>query len=91
MAVMFGVLYGFSCITKLWGNFYVLLLGRLLGGISTSLLFSVFESWMIYEHHKVTSHSRIREECLLIILCREDIPQRDYHKPFLMLPLEMVV
>ena len=53
MAIMFGVLYGLSCITKLWGNFYVLLLGRLLGGVSTSLLFSVFESWMVYEHHKV--------------------------------------
>eukprot|EP00026_Physarum_polycephalum_P007342 Phypoly_transcript_07401.p1 GENE.Phypoly_transcript_07401~~Phypoly_transcript_07401.p1 ORF type:complete len:442 (+),score=28.14 Phypoly_transcript_07401:202-1527(+) len=52
MAVMFGVIYGLSCITKLYGNFYILLLGRLLGGVSTSLLFSVFESWMVYEHHK---------------------------------------
>ena len=28
----------------------VLLLGRLLGGISTSLLFTSFESWMVAEH-----------------------------------------
>jgi MFS family permease len=26
--------------------------GRLLAGIATSLLFSVFESWMVYEHNK---------------------------------------
>eukprot|EP00903_Cladosiphon_okamuranus_P018949 g17426.t1 len=30
----------------------LLLLGRLLGGISTSLLFSAFESWMVSEHRK---------------------------------------
>jgi len=30
----------------------VLLVGRLLSGISTSLLFSVFEAWMVYEHNK---------------------------------------
>lgn len=29
------------------------MLGRLLGGIATSILYSAFESWMIYEHHKV--------------------------------------
>ena len=28
------------------------MLGRILGGISTSLLFSTFESWMIFEHNK---------------------------------------
>lgn len=31
-------------------NFQVLLLGRVLGGISTNLLFSAFESWMTTEH-----------------------------------------
>jgi MFS family permease len=30
----------------------LILLGRLFGGISTSLLFSVFESWMISSHKK---------------------------------------
>ncbi|CAM9531165.1 unnamed protein product [Scytosiphon promiscuus] len=30
----------------------LLLLGRVLGGISTSLLFSAFESWMVSEHRK---------------------------------------
>jgi MFS family permease len=30
----------------------VLLLGRILGGLSTSLLFTAFESWMVSEHRK---------------------------------------
>jgi hypothetical protein len=30
----------------------ILVLGRVLGGISTSLLFSAFESWMVSEHRK---------------------------------------
>jgi len=28
------------------------MVGRLLGGVATSLLFSVFESWMIASHFK---------------------------------------
>ena len=34
----------------------VLLLGRVLGGISTSLLFSAFESWMVTEHRRRGFH-----------------------------------
>lgn len=33
-------------------NFPLLILGRILGGITTSLLFSAFESWMVTEHRK---------------------------------------
>jgi hypothetical protein len=33
-------------------NFGVLLFGRVLGGVSTNLLFSAFESWMATEHRK---------------------------------------
>lgn len=33
-------------------SFKVLLLGRVLGGVSTNLLFSAFESWMTTEHRK---------------------------------------
>ena len=29
-----------------------LLVGRVLGGLSTSLLFTAFESWMVSEHRK---------------------------------------
>lgn len=35
-----------------YSNFGVLLLGRVLGGISTNLLFSAFESWMTTEHRR---------------------------------------
>ena len=31
-------------------DFWILLAGRVLGGISTSLLFTAFESWMVSEH-----------------------------------------
>lgn len=37
-----------------------LLLGRFLGGLSTSLLFSSFESWMVSEH----KHLGYKEEWL---------------------------
>lgn len=33
-------------------NFTILLLGRIMGGVSTNLLFSAFESWMTTEHRK---------------------------------------
>jgi len=32
-------------------NLAVLFVGRLCGGVSTTLLFSVFEAWMITEYH----------------------------------------
>lgn len=35
-----------------FNNFPLLLAGRVLGGISTSLLFSAFETWMVCEHRK---------------------------------------
>lgn len=48
--LIFVVLYGFSCITKHFNNFWWLLAGRILGGISTSILMSAFEAWMVSEH-----------------------------------------
>ena len=33
-------------------NFKTLMIGRIMGGVSTSLLFSAFESWMVSEHRK---------------------------------------
>ena len=40
-----------SCLTKHVSWFPMLMLGRITGGIATSLLFSVFESLLICEHH----------------------------------------
>eukprot|EP01132_Coremiostelium_polycephalum_P007760 gene7760-9550_t len=51
LAMVFGVLYAGSCLTKVVNDFNILLFGRVLGGISTSLLFSVFETWMVSEHN----------------------------------------
>jgi len=50
MAIAFSVIYTFCCLTKMSPNFWWLLVGRIFGGISTSMLFSTFESWYVYEH-----------------------------------------
>ena len=39
-----------SCFTKHFGSFTILALGRIFAGIGASLLFSVFETWMLKEH-----------------------------------------
>ncbi|KAI9338822.1 hypothetical protein BDR26DRAFT_803484 [Obelidium mucronatum] len=50
MSVVFTVSYTLSCLTKLSPNYFILAIGRILGGISTSLLLSIFEAWMVSEH-----------------------------------------
>jgi len=35
-----------------YDNFTILIIGRILGGVSTNLLFSAFESWMTTEHRR---------------------------------------
>ena len=52
MCLLYCLFYGSACVTKLVPDYNVLMLGRFLSGISTSLLFSVFEAWMVCEHHK---------------------------------------
>jgi len=58
--LIFAVLYVASCLTKHFKNYNMLMLGRLLGGISTSLLFSVFEAWLIKAH----SDADLPKQCL---------------------------
>ncbi|PIO60272.1 hypothetical protein TELCIR_18235 [Teladorsagia circumcincta] len=50
--VIYGILYGCACVTKHFANIEVLMVGRFLGGIATSILYSAFESWLVYEHNK---------------------------------------
>lgn len=50
MCLVFCVLYWLSCITKISNSVMILFVGRVLGGVSTTLLYSVFEAWMIHEH-----------------------------------------
>jgi MFS family permease len=52
LCLTFAALYSISCLTKHSSQYEVLMLGRILGGISTSILFSAFESWMVQEHHE---------------------------------------
>lgn len=51
-SIYFCILYILSCITKHFKDYNLLMIGRLTGGISTSLLFSVFESWLVCENNK---------------------------------------
>ncbi|CAN6463778.1 unnamed protein product [Victoria cruziana] len=50
--ITYCITYILSCITKHSPQYKVLMLGRILGGIATSLLFSAFESWLVAEHFK---------------------------------------
>ncbi|KAJ1374544.1 hypothetical protein KIN20_037252 [Parelaphostrongylus tenuis] len=50
--LLYGILYGLSCITKHFDNLEVLLIGRFFGGIATSILYSAFESWVVCEHNE---------------------------------------
>ena len=38
-----------SCLSKNFSSYYILMLGRVFGGIATSLLFSAFEAWCVAE------------------------------------------
>jgi MFS family permease len=49
-ALLYCALNIISCLTKLFPDLRLLVLGRVTGGIATSLLFSVFESWLICDH-----------------------------------------
>ncbi|GAA0185930.1 transporter [Lithospermum erythrorhizon] len=51
-SVTYCITYILSCITKHSPQYRVLMVGRILGGIATSLLFSSFESWLVAEHNK---------------------------------------
>jgi len=51
-AILYCVIYFGHCATKHWGVFNMLMVGRILGGISTSLLFSVFDSWLVSESQR---------------------------------------
>jgi len=51
-ALLYCVLYIAACVTKHTDNYAFLMVGRVLGGAATSLLFSTFECWMVAEHNR---------------------------------------
>lgn len=52
MALAYFIIYIASALCKPFQDYDTLLLGRVLGGIGTSLLTTTFESWMVSEHQK---------------------------------------
>ncbi|KAI0009178.1 DUF791-domain-containing protein [Xylariaceae sp. FL0662B] len=56
----FCVLYAISCFCTVTPVVPILFLGRILGGISTSILFSVFDSWMVTNFRK---HRLVEDGC----------------------------
>lgn len=52
ICLAFCVTYATSCLSVLSNDITVLFVGRALGGLSTTILFSVFETWMVAEYHK---------------------------------------
>ncbi|CAN0131549.1 unnamed protein product, partial [Heterosigma akashiwo] len=54
-SAVFGTFLGLFLVIN-WFEHYpsmpLLLAGRVMGGLSTSLLFSAFETWMVCEHRK---------------------------------------
>ncbi|OQN96280.1 hypothetical protein B0A48_17842 [Cryoendolithus antarcticus] len=61
--LVYCVAYAVSCLTVLSDNLVVLFIGRLLGGLSTTLLYSVFETWMIseYRRQEMSAHLELGE------------------------------
>mmetsp|Transcript_8659 Transcript_8659/g.22393 ORF Transcript_8659/g.22393 Transcript_8659/m.22393 type:complete len:450 (+) Transcript_8659:55-1404(+) len=53
MCLIFCGTYALSCLCKLSPAFFLLMLGRVLGGVSTALLTSTFEAWMVSEHNRL--------------------------------------
>jgi len=50
--ILYCLLYAASCLTKHVDSFWVLMVGRILAGIATSIIFSAFESWMVADFSK---------------------------------------
>ena len=50
LCILFTIIYSVACFFKLSRNYGILILGKVLGGVATSLLFSSFEAWYVQEH-----------------------------------------
>ncbi|KAJ8397076.1 hypothetical protein AAFF_G00011300 [Aldrovandia affinis] len=48
--LLFCLAYSACCLTKLSRDYFILILGRVLGGLSTSLLATAFEAWYVHHH-----------------------------------------
>ncbi|CAG8951188.1 hypothetical protein HYFRA_00007935 [Hymenoscyphus fraxineus] len=50
--LIFCIIYSTACFSTLVPSLPILLFGRVCSGLSTSLMVSAFESWMVTEYHK---------------------------------------
>jgi MFS transporter, MFS domain-containing protein family, molybdate-anion transporter len=50
--LVYCAMYSLCCLSMLSDNLSILFAGKLCGGISTTLLYSVFDAWMITEYHQ---------------------------------------
>ncbi len=50
-SLAFCVIYSLSCLSTLRNDLVVLFGGRMLGGLATTMMYSVVESWMVTEHN----------------------------------------
>eukprot|EP00187_Rhodella_violacea_P014694 CAMPEP_0184717772 /NCGR_PEP_ID=MMETSP0314-20130426/7139_1 /TAXON_ID=38298 /ORGANISM="Rhodella maculata, Strain CCMP 736" /LENGTH=298 /DNA_ID=CAMNT_0027181395 /DNA_START=102 /DNA_END=994 /DNA_ORIENTATION=- len=51
--LLYCLIYGMGCITKNFSSYWILMFGRMCGGIGLSLLWSVFESWCVSEARRL--------------------------------------
>jgi MFS family permease len=49
--LLYCIIYSTACFSMLSDDLLILFAGRACGGVSTTLLYSVFETWMIAEYH----------------------------------------
>lgn len=50
--IVYAVTYALSCLSMNSRSWPVLLVGRVLGGLATSLLYTSFDAWLVCEHHR---------------------------------------
>ncbi|KAF2223033.1 molybdate-anion transporter MOT2 [Elsinoe ampelina] len=64
LCLAYCLLYSVSCLAIIVSSdSRLLVLGRVLGGISTTLLYSVFETWLVAELHKHNTYSDFVQDC----------------------------
>lgn len=67
MCILYSFFYSVCCMTKFFQNFFLLMIGRIFGGIATSILFTSFEAWYVNEH---LNYYRFPSEWLNITLTK---------------------
>lgn len=50
--LLYCLLYALTCLTMISNSLPILFIGRFAGGVCTTLLYSVFEAWMISDYHE---------------------------------------